>query len=182
MAGIVMGATEMDGYMSERTFNFVLNDEKRLTMLYALGFMFHHVADAPAGVKEPVVQLINELTVAGGKEPAVENSGTEATKAPSSSGAVDYFAVDRKGNVPRKPPDGAELQSVRIVSAVPKGKYLQVIFGSSEPGEKITKTLGGKANCFDESLWPRIKQAQGQKLGLWILESGNYLNIVGVRA
>jgi hypothetical protein len=122
------------------------------------------------------------------------SSGTDAARAvlasssPSPNAEIqrgvtphDYFAVDRKGNIPQQAPSGAELQTVSVVSAQErpdnKGKHLQVIFAGSP------RAAGsGKANCFDPQLWPLIKKAQGHDAQLWIAESGNYLNIVGVRA
>lgn len=85
---------------------------------------------------------------------------------------MDYFARDRKGNVPKSAPAGATLQTVRIQGTTESvdRKHLKVIYA------------GGKANCFDRELWPRIVRQSGQDAQLWILESGNFLNIVGVRA
>ena len=60
-----------------------------------------------------------------------------------------------------------------------KGKHLQVIFSASD---RARAARSGKANCWDPQLWPLIKKAQGHDAQLWIAESGNYLNIVGVRA
>jgi hypothetical protein len=166
--------------MSERTFTYTWSDARRLTVLHALGFMYAKLATAPPAVSETVLSLVNELSSKPGAD-----SGTEAARAVLSPPPLapnaqpqawrDHFAADRKGNVPAKAPNGSELQTIPIVSASEapdsKGKHLAVIFGGGR----------GKANCFDPQLWPLIKKAQGHEAQLWILVSGNYLNIVGVR-
>ena len=94
-----------------------------------------------------------------------------------STPARDYFARDRKGNVPPGPPEGAELQTVKIVGAQEmasktpgKNSFLKVVFN------------GGQAACFDSALWPHIIKQTGLDAILYVAKSGNYLNIVGVRA
>ena len=82
----------------------------------------------------------------------------------------DYFQRDRSGNALTEPPTGATLRLVLIQSRTESvdRKHLKVTF------------QGGKANCFDRELWPRM--LAGQTVSLWIIEKGSYLNIVGVRA
>jgi hypothetical protein len=103
-----------------------------------------------------------------------QNSGTEAARAVLAPPApTDYFARDRKGNVLVAPPKGSEEKSVRILQANESTEgtpRLSVVF------------TGGKGNCFDSQLWELIKRRVGQDTTLWIAKSGNYLNIVGVRA
>ena len=170
--------------MSERTFTITLSDEQRLTVINALSFSLGQLAVHPvtAAVREPIIQLIGQLSEAKGKD-----SGAEAARAilqpiHQPNPPVDYFARDRKGNVPMNPPEGAELRNVRIIQAteVPaksgKAGFLQVIFSAANPKD------GGKANCFESQLWNAIRNRLNQPAELWILQSGNYLNIVGVRA
>ena len=38
------------------------------------------------------------------------------------------------------------------------------------------------ANCFDNKLWPWLINQQGKKTTLYLMKSGEYLNVVGVRA
>ena len=110
------------------------------------------------------------------------NSGTEAARAVLAPPAAppagilvrderDYFTRDRKGNAPSLPPDGAELKTLTVLQAKESAdkKYLTVVF------------QGGKANCFDPALWPRIVKGASQQ-ALWLTKSDKYINIVGVRA
>ena len=173
--------------MTERTFTVTYTSEQRLTVLYALGFMRAMLGNMGTGmfdvsdVRDSVTNLIGDMT----KAPGVD-SGTDAARAilqpaappaPTAHSPRDYFAADRKGNAPSVAPDGAELQPATIVSAQEKksakGAYLAVIYNVAGKG--------GKANCFDPALWPHITARQGKSAELWIAESGNYLNIVGVR-
>ena len=38
------------------------------------------------------------------------------------------------------------------------------------------------ANCFDSQLFPWLIKQTGQKTTLYLVKSGEYLNVVGVRA
>lgn len=168
----------------ERKFNMELNDEKRLTLLYALGFMYREVCEAPGDVKTPVVNLIHELSALQGRDVAVPtNGGTEAAKAilqpPATATAqavTEKFQRDRKGNAQTSPPEGSALKTVRI---------LQADEDTTRTGAPVLKVIfaGGKANCFEPQLWDWIKEraAKQESLGLWIAKSGVYQNIVGVR-
>jgi hypothetical protein len=190
---------------TDRSFTVILDDSDRLMVLTALGFASMHLiaASAPIDMRRPIDALIRKLSSAPGQDSPQPNSGTDAARAvlapmaqprePQRGETItygpaqqDYFAADRKGNISTNPPTGAELAVVPIVSAQEKpsakGKFLQVIFGMSAAGTGAARTLSGKANCFDVSLWPHIKKAQGHEAQLWIVEKGDYLNIVGVRA
>jgi hypothetical protein len=107
---------------------------------------------------------------------ALSLSSAVLNAAPPST-TLDCFAIDRKGSRPSLPPTGAEMRSVRVVSAQPStdGKHLKVIFAG------LTAAESGKANCFDAALWPLITKRVSQSAQLWVMASGNYLNIVGVR-
>jgi hypothetical protein len=175
--------------MSERVFTITMNDAKRLTALHALGFMYCQMHNAPTVILDPIRGMIDELTKAQGAEPGqvtVDQSEQTvrmsplpyATARPTPVTKLDYFQRDRKGVAPTIAPTGAELMTVNVVAATEKpiknGRALEVIYNVAGKG--------GKAKCFDASLWPYITPRQGQTAELWILESGNYLNIVGVRA
>jgi len=99
--------------------------------------------------------------------------GAPAAKPENATGAKDYFERDKKGNTPTTAPkEATDFRMVRINEAgVPAGKnYLRVMFGD-----------GAHANCFDERLFPLIQNARGKEIGLYLKQSGNYLNIAGVR-
>jgi hypothetical protein len=184
--------------MIERVFTYTWSDAKRLTVLHALGFMYAKLATTPKVVTETVEGLIGELSSTPGADCpapcALHNpaSGTEAARAVLAppmvdpTRATDYFQRDKKGNVLMAAPDGAELSRVKIVSAqkfskAGKAPYLKVIFAAGVTIDGKTRPAG-QANCFDQDLWPPIKNREGQVAALWIQESGNYLNVVGIRA
>lgn len=170
--------------MTDRTCTVTMTAEERFVAICGLGVLWAQMGSAAPHVGQAIESLLEKLMTT----PSQDSQKTSAAFAelvlppPTTaigkaySGPLDYFAADRKGNVPITPPTGAELETVSIVSAQEKasakGKYLQVIFGGAR----------GKANCFDPQLWPHLKKAQGHDAQVWIAESGNYLNIVGVRA
>jgi hypothetical protein len=174
--------------MTERTFTYTWSDAKRLTVLHALGFMLVRLETdkTPPAVSQTVLEIIGELSRTTGQD----SPGASPTGGAAAAHAVlappaphDYFAANKKGDVPMTPPDGAELSNVKIVSAQQlRGKeYLTVIFQAGITLDGKARPAG-KANCFDKGLWSAIKNRENQIASLWIMESGNYLNIVGVRA
>jgi hypothetical protein len=182
--------------MTTRTFTLTLYDCDRLAILTALGFAAMHLigSEDAKSLRKPIDELIQRLSSANGQdflpefgykapfEPNVQpgvhqDSGTAAARAVLSSPPTvtyhDYFAKDRAGNLPVTAPTGARLQFVDVQATKESldRKHLKVTF------------KGGKANCFDRELWPMISRQTGhQHVGLWVIEKGEYLNIVGVRA
>jgi hypothetical protein len=163
--------------MSDRTFTVTMTEDERLMNLAALGFASVRL---PQG--EPAT-LISGLIAKLQKIPATPSDPDNGNFSRNLAGPskpkpfVDYFARDRKGVVQSGPPEGAELKTVKIVSAQEKasttaGKppFLKVIFA------------GGTGHCFDSILFPHIVKQTGQEAVLYIVQAGNYLNIVGVRA
>jgi len=129
--------------------------------------------DAPNDVLRREFKL-----VAAGVE-AKPNSGTETAKAILSPPpaqprtTTDYFAKDRKGNIPVTPPKDAQLRTVNILQIKEVNRttpYMEVIF------------TGGKGNCFDKALWPLLKKHEGRAVQIWTTVSDKYTNVVGVRA
>ena len=170
--------------MSERTFTLQFTEEERTATLYALGFFFKAMRDTVAGGRLEKLEYKLQHAIADDCRDVLPqpNSGTEAARAVLAPPAAppagilvrderDYFARDRKGNTPALPPDGAELKTVQVLQAKESAdkKYLTVVF------------QGGKANCFDSALWPRIVKGPSVQ-SLWLTKSDKYTNIVGVRA
>lgn len=174
--------------MTTRTFTITLDDGDRLMVLTALGYTsMHLLAIGDTGTyRRPITELIARLSMANGHDAPVASdrtppaqTGTEVARAvlkpptPVPPQMRDYFAAERNGNIPTVAPKGAHLQLLDIQATKESldRKHLKVIF------------KGGKANCFDRELWPYIsKQTGNVAVGLWIVEKGDYLNIVGVRA
>jgi hypothetical protein len=194
--------------MTERTFTYTWTDAKRLTVLHALGFMFAKLQTTPPLVTDVVMELIHELSTTSGTDdprlaqappwihPALSadanayaDTAISAARAvfapPQPAAPMDYFQRDKKGNLQMSAPDGAELSQVKLLSAqkfakTGKAPYLQVLFAAGTTVDGRVRPAG-KANCFDPDLWNPIKNREGQVASLWIQESGNYLNVVGVR-
>jgi hypothetical protein len=169
--------------MSERTFTLTLTADQRFVNLYALSFALRQVAGvAPVEVTQPIQNLITQLTLASGTQAAdaaktiqdFHSSKAQISKpsAPVPAQTQDYFIRDRKGNALTAAPTGATLQTVKIQATTESvdRKHLKVIYA------------GGKANCFDRELWPRLMRVSGQDAQLWIQEKGDFLNVVGIRA
>jgi hypothetical protein len=165
--------------MNDRTFTVTMTEDERLMNLAALGFASVRL---PQG--EPAT-LINGLIAKLQKIPATPSDPDNGNFSRNLAGPskpkpfVDYFARDRKGNIQTGPPEGAELQTIKILQAaekasttVGKAPFLQVLFNGAI----------GKANCFDALLWPLIVKQTGQEAALYFVKAGNYWNIVGVRA
>jgi hypothetical protein len=152
--------------MNDRTFTVTMTEDERLMNLAALGFASVRL---PQG--EPAT-VINDLIAKLTKITATPTSETVAQFT-----FHDYFARDRNGNIPSDPPQGAGLMTVKIVGAQEtasktpdKSSFLKVVF------------TGGHAVCFDSALWPHIVKQTGQDAILYVAKSGDFLNIVGVRA
>ena len=156
--------------MSERTFTVTMQEGERLMNLAALGFAVMRLPQQGEPAKI-INNLIAKLCVTPEAQ-ALAQAPPPVPAQPAPARTVDYFAADRKGNIPESAPDQAELQRVKITACTESvdRKYLKVSY------------IGGKANCFDRELWPRIKPFIGKEAQLWIAEKGSYLNIVGVRA
>lgn len=178
--------------MSDRQFTLSMSDAERLMVLHALGFMLVKLPTTPLEVNQAVVKMISKLSDSPGvdaKPEQIPMGGTEAARAILERPAVprvpqDYFQPNKKGQTQTKPPEGAELSTVRIVSVRKQkmdAKYWTVIFGLGTTSDGATRPAG-KASCWDPSIAQELLLAEGKSAQVWILESGNYLNIVGVRA
>jgi hypothetical protein len=147
------------------TYTLAFDTEERRTFLYALAMAKD---DAAWKLFDRLIDLEKPYP-----SPALPQSGTEAARAVLAPPApTDYFASDRKGNIPVVAPKGAEFAVRRIVGTAKTAKFMKVILANH-----------GQANCFDSQLWPMIEKQDGKEAGLWISKSadGKYLNIVGVR-
>lgn len=176
--------------MTERTFTYTLTDAKRLAVLHALGFMLAKLPATPPVVGETVIHLIYEFSTMQGADPKPEQipmrDQAEAARAilerPSAPTQTDYFQTTKKGTMPTAPPEGAELSQVKVISAQKlkmADKYWTVIFAAGVTAEGRARPAG-RASCWDSRIFEKI--TAGATAHLWIQESGNYLNIVGVRA
>ena len=163
--------------MSEPTYTVTITESERALLAKGLGALVTKLINAPIFVESP-------------------SGGTQAARAvlspPSLPAAVpaptqppieqhDRWARDRKGQeLPN--PEGCVTREVTIwkteqkAGKKPTGKpYLKVTWQSQDRGYI-------DANCFDSQLFPWLIKQQGQKTTVYLVKSGDYLNVVGVRA
>lgn len=159
--------------MPDRTFTIQLGEDERLMNLAALGFALVRLPDG-----EPA-SLINGLIAKMTKAPGQSDSADQRAPMPqttTNTALREYFQRDRKGNEQTNAPADAELRTVKVLQTQEMPgkkagtKYLKVIFRH------------GMASCFDAELFPHIVKQTGQDVALYFVKSGNYENIVGVRA
>jgi hypothetical protein len=164
--------------MSEPTYTITITETERTALAKALGMLTTKLINAPIFVES-------------------ESGGTHAARsvlsppqqaspaaAPSPTPVIevrDRWARDRKGGeLPN--PEGCVAREVHLSKTEQKqprktgGKpYLKVTWESSERGFV-------DANCFDDKLWPWLINQRGKRTTLYLVKSGEYLNVVGVRA
>ena len=161
--------------MNEPTYTLIVSDADRQDLARVLGKFMHMLATAKIFVEAP----------SGGTQSAravlSPPSQSPAAAPPVAIEPRDRWARDRRGKeLPM--PEGyvaRELTVWKTEQKPPKkvgGKpYLKVTWQSQDRGYV-------DANCFDEKLFPWIINAQGRKATLYLVKSGQYLNVVGVRA
>jgi hypothetical protein len=165
--------------MSETTYTITINEAERISLAYTLGLLVAKFTNAKLQIDE---------SPSGGTQSAraVLSPPSQAPAAAPSPTPVeprDRWARDRKGNEVTNP-EGCVSREVIIWKAeVTPGKkdakkpFLKVTWQSQDRGYGYVD-----ANCFDEKLFPWIIKQKGEKTTLYIVKSGEYLNVVGVRA
>ena len=172
--------------MSEPTYTLTISESERTAMAKVLGGLVTKLINAPIFVESPTGGTAAARAVLSSPPPT-----SQADELPPSppSGHVppqtpqqrDRWARDRKGNeVPM--PDGYAAREVTIWKTEQKpakkegGKpFLKVTWQSQDRGYV-------DANCFDSQLFPWLIKQQGQRTTIYLVKSGQYLNVVGVRA
>lgn len=163
--------------MSEPTYTLTLTESERTAMAKVLGGLVTKLINAPIFVE----------STSGGTQAAramLSPPPSPAAAAHSPQPPVieqrDRWARDRKGNeVPM--PDGYAAREVTICKTEQKpkkdksGNFLNVTWQSHDRGYVDAK-------CFDAQLFPWLIKQQGQRTTIYLVKSGEYLNLVGVRA
>ena len=193
--------------MAEATYTVILTESERTAMAKVLGGLVTKLINAPIFVETEVV--CDQVSTPHSYESCVLNhqrkshespsGGTQSARAvlsppPESPAAArpspptpvdmrDRWARDRKGKeVPN--PEGCVSRCVKIwkveqikPKAAGKKEFMKVTWPSQEHGFV-------DANCFDAQLFPWLIKAQAsiEKSTLYLVKSGEYLNVVGVRA
>jgi hypothetical protein len=163
--------------VSEPSYTMTITESERTALAKSLGMLTTKLINAPIFVESP----------SGGTQAAravlsPPPSTPPPAAAPSSTPVEprDRWARDRKGNeLPN--PDGCVTREVHLSKTeqrqgkTGKKPYLKVTWESSERGFV-------DANCFDDKLWPWLINQRGKRTTLYLVKSGEYLNVVGVRA
>jgi len=150
--------------MSEPTYTLTITETERTLLSRALGLFVTKLTNAPIFVESP----------SGGTQAAAANPAPVIEQR-------DRWARDRRGReLPN--PEGSVARQVHL----------------SKTEQKMPRKAGGKpflkvtweahdrgfvdANCFDDQLWPWLINQRGKPTTLYLVKSGEYLNVVGVRA
>jgi hypothetical protein len=168
--------------VSEPTYTLTITESERTALAKSLGMLTTKLINAPIFVEAP----------SGGTQAARAVLSPPAQTPPQSSPAAaaptapvieqrDRWARDRKGNELAWP-EGTVTREVNLSKTEQKkprkegGKeYLKVTWESDTRGFV-------DANCFDNKLWPWLINQTGKRTTLYLMKSGEYLNVVGVRA
>jgi hypothetical protein len=168
--------------VSEPTYTITITEAERTALARVLGLLVTKLTSAPVSVEAP----------SGGTQAARAVLSPPAQTPPQSSPAAaaptapvieqrDRWARDRKGNELAFP-EGTVTREVHLSKTEQKqprkagGKeFLKVTWQSDSRGFV-------DANCFDNKLWPWLINQTGKRTTLYLMKSGEYLNVVGVRA
>ena len=160
--------------MIEPTYTLTLTESERTGLARALGLLVTKLVNAPVFVEaQPASGIIAPAQDSPSAPPA-------AASRPTPTDARDRWARDRKGNeLPN--PDGCSTHEVDIWKTENKtgknGQFLKITWQAKDRGYV-------DASCFDQKLIPWIVARHEQRLRtvLHLVQSGKYLNVVGVRA
>ncbi len=165
--------------MSEPTYTLTLTETERTAMAKVLGGLVTKLINAPVFVESSTGGTAAARAVLSpSQDSPTPPSGHVPPVLPEPR---DRWARDRKGNeLPN--PEGCVAREVNLWKTEQKpskkanGKpFLKVTWQSHERGYV-------DANCFDSQLFPWLINSQGKKTTLYLVKSGEYLNVVGVRA
>lgn len=168
--------------MSEPTYSIALSETERTALAKVLGALVTKLINAPLQLNAPLDPKSGTDQARAILSPP-SSPAPPAVAQPTAPIAVrDRWARDRKGNeVPN--PSGCEAMNVHLwkIEKKPARK------AGGQPFWKVTWQVPnsngyGDANCFDEPVALAIITQQGKLTTLYTVRSGQYLNVVGVRA
>jgi hypothetical protein len=175
--------------MSEPTYSFTLTESERAAFAKVLGAFVTKLLNAPPQVEDSPLkayyvgaEMSATLPLNSPTRPADSPPAVAQSEAANPVALRDRWARDRNGNEAPNP-KGKYALTVRI------WKTERRDLGSGQPRLKVTFGVDPSArgftdaNCFDEKLFPWIAaQSKESTALLYVVKSGKYLNIVGVRA
>ena len=182
--------------MSEPTYTITITETERTALARSLGMLVTKLTSAPVFVEAPsggtaaaraVLSPADQRRMGQQKnDPAMANSAQLSPPAVASPAPIeqrDRWARNKKGvEVPN--PAGCETQKVNLWKVVPadvNGKRRMKVSWYAPAGQKGFVD----AACWDEQLFPWLTKCaiEGDAPTiLYTVRSGNYLNVVGVRA
>ena len=171
--------------MSEPTYTLTLTESERTALAKVLGSLVTKLINAPIFVESPTGGTAAARAVLSSPpqdSPALP-SGHVPPPLPQ---ARDRWASDRKIKAPQDAgifwaQQNAVAREVTIWKTEQKpkktgtGNFLNVTWQSHD-----RRYIDAK--CFDSALFPWLIQQTGNKTTIYLVKSGQYLNIVGVRA
>lgn len=165
--------------MSEPTYTITITESERTALARALGLFVVKLTSAPVFVEASDGGIQAARAVLSPPSAPAQPSGHLP---PTPIKQRDRWARDRKGNeLPN--PVGCYVASVVLWRTEQKkgktGEYLKVTFTAPHHGHS-------DASCFDAQLFPWLIKAAAERHAqpstVYLMESGKYLNIVGMRA
>ena len=167
--------------MSEPTYTITISEAERTAWAKVLGGLVTKLINAPIFVESPTAGTAAARAVLSSPPQDSPAQPSGHVPPPTPMQPRDRWARDRKGNeLPM--PEGYAAREVTIWKAEQKppkkenGKpFLKVTWQSQDRGYV-------DANCFDSQLFPWLIKQTGQRTTIYLVKSGEYLNVVGVRA
>lgn len=159
-------------------YKLIIDDDDRLCMILALGTA-HGILTRRILELEPYEEI--EMPTPGKfkEHQAVVGPGRAAAEAILSPPPVAPATVVLADRWIKKKPDAFETIEAPIVKIEDKT-------GANGPFLKVTRTNQGRgfayASVFDSELFPFIRSRLQQRTTLYVVKSGKYINVVGVRA
>lgn len=162
--------------MPEPTYTITITETQRTLLSRALGLFVALLTNAPVFTEAPSGGTAQARAVLAPAQPP-------AVASPAPIEQRDRWARNKKGvEVPN--PAGCETQKVRLWKVVPadvNGKRRMKVSWYAPAGQKGFVD----AACWDEQLFPWLAKCSIESDAptiLYTVRSGNYLNVVGVRA
>jgi hypothetical protein len=168
--------------MSEPTYTITLTETERTAFAKVLGGFVTKLLNAPVQIDSATPATSAPSATNATSAPVPSTAQPSGHVPPSPIEARDRWARDRKGNEAPNPKGCTMARLVLWNTEQKKGKtgdYLKVTFTAPHEGHT-------DASCFDSQLFPwlikRAHESKGDLTTVFLVESGKYLNIVGVRA
>lgn len=160
--------------MSEPTYTITITESERAAMAQVFGGLVTKLANCRIQIEAPTGGTQVARAILSSPAPSTTPPAVTQSPAPILE-QRDRWATDKAGNPYTPTSKGVHPLEVHIWKLKQTDKYLRVTWQNHGAGY-------GDANCFDPELWPWLAKKQGEMTRLYVTQSGNYTNIVGVCA